>query len=47
METLEILKDRELVASIKRSKRDLKEGKVLSYKELLQELDIGEEERKR
>ena len=42
METLEVLKDKELMARIGRSKKDLKEGKVLSYKELLQELCIDE-----
>ena len=41
-ETLEILSDEELMKSIDRSLKDLKEGKVLSFKEMLKELSIDE-----
>ena len=43
-ETLEVLSDEKLMKSIDRSLRDLKEGKVLSYKEMLNELSINEKE---
>lgn len=43
-ETLEILSDEKLVKSIDQSLKDLKEGKVLSYKEVLEELSIDEKE---
>ncbi len=44
METLEILSDEKLMKSIDRSLKDLKEGKVLSYKQMLKELSINEKE---
>jgi hypothetical protein len=44
METLEILSDEELIKSIDRSLKDLRENKVLSYKETLEELSIDEKE---
>ncbi len=44
VETLEILSDEKLMRSIDRSLKDLKEGKVLSYKEMLEELSIDEKE---
>jgi hypothetical protein len=43
-ETLEILSDEKLMKSIDRSLKDLKEGKVLTYKEMLEELSIDEKE---
>ncbi len=43
-ETMEILSDEKLMKSIDRSLRDLKEGKVLTYKEMLKELKIDEKE---
>ena len=44
METLEILSNEKLMKSIDRSLKDLKDGKVLSYKEMLKELSIDEKE---
>jgi hypothetical protein len=44
METLEVLSDEKLMKSIDRSLKDLKENKVLSYKEVLPELGIAERE---
>ncbi len=44
METLEVLSDEKLMKSIDRSLKDLKEGKVLTYKEMLDELSIDEKE---
>ena len=44
METLETLSDEKLMKSIDRSLKDLKEGKVLTYKEMLDELSIDEKE---
>ncbi len=44
METLEILGDERLMKSIKASLKDLQENKVLSYKEMLDELGINEKE---
>jgi len=44
METLEVLSDEDLMRSVDRSLRDLKQGKVLSYKEMLKELSIDEKE---
>jgi hypothetical protein len=44
METLEIMSDEKLVKSIERSLKDVKEGKVLTYKEMLQELSIDEKD---
>jgi hypothetical protein len=43
-ETLEILSDEKLMRSIDRSLKDLKEGKVLGYQEMLDELSIDEKE---
>jgi hypothetical protein len=43
-ETLEILSDDNLVKSIDRSLKDVKENKVYSYKEMLKELSIDEKE---
>jgi hypothetical protein len=43
-ETLEILSDEELMKSIDRSQKDIKEGKVFTYKEMLEELSIDEKE---
>lgn len=43
-ETLEILSDDKLMKSIDRSLKDLKENKVLGYKEVLKELSINEKE---
>ena len=42
IETLEILGDEELVESIKRSEKDVQEGRLIGFKELLKELDINE-----
>ena len=39
-ETLEILGDDKLMKSIARSSKDVKDGKVLNYKEVLGELGI-------
>jgi hypothetical protein len=44
METLEILSDEKLMKSIKTSQKDVQENKVLSYKEMLDELSIDEKE---
>jgi len=44
METLEVLSDEELMKSIDRSLKDVKEGKVLSYEKMLDELSIHEKE---
>jgi len=43
-ETMEILSDEKLMKSIDRSLKDLKEGKVLTYKDMLKELKIDEKE---
>jgi len=43
-ETLDILSDEKLMKSIDRSSKDIKEGKVLTYKEMLEELRIDEKE---
>jgi hypothetical protein len=40
METLEVLSDEKLIKSLCRSLKDLKENKVLSYKEMLNQLKI-------
>jgi hypothetical protein len=40
METLEVLSDKKLMKSIDKSFKDLKENKVLSYKEMLYKLKI-------
>jgi hypothetical protein len=44
METLEILSDEKLMKSIDKSLKDVKENKVVSYKEMLKELSIDEKE---
>ena len=43
-ETLEILGDDKLMKSIESSSKDVKDGKVLSYKQMLGELGIDEKE---
>ena len=43
-ETLEVLSDEKLIKSIDRSSKDVEQGKVLSYKEMLDELAIDEKE---
>ena len=43
-ETREILSDKKLMHSIERSLKDVKENKVLTYKETLEELGIDEKE---
>ena len=43
-ETMEILSDEKLMKSIDRSLRDIKENKVLTYREMLKELSIDEKE---
>ena len=42
LETLEVLGDEELMKSIKKSERDVQEGRLLSFKELLRELGLNE-----
>lgn len=42
LETLEILGDEGLMKSIKKSERDVQEGRLLSFKELLRELGLNE-----
>ena len=44
METFEILSDEKLMKSIQASLKDVQENKVLSYKEVLDELGIDEKE---
>ena len=44
IETIEILTDRELMKSVRESEKDLREGRTLTYKQLLEELDINEKE---
>jgi len=44
VETLEVLEDEELMESIKASERDIQEGKVIGFDELLKELGIDEQE---
>lgn len=43
-ETMEPLSDEKLMKRIDRSLKDLKEGKVLTFKEMLEELRIDEKE---
>jgi hypothetical protein len=43
-ETLEILSDEKLMKSIDRCLKNVKENKVLGYKEMLRELSIEEKE---
>jgi len=42
IETLEILGDEELMESIRKSEKDVLEGSLHGFKELLRELDIDE-----
>lgn len=42
IETLEILGDEELMESVRKSEKDVQEGRLLGFKELLKELDINE-----
>lgn len=42
IETLEILGDEELMGSIRKSQKDVQEGRLLGFKELLKELDTNE-----
>jgi hypothetical protein len=44
LETLEILSDTALVKSIRASEKDVQEGRVLRFKELLKELGFDEKE---
>ena len=43
-ETLEILSDKELMQSIEQGRKDIAEGRVYTYEEVLKELDIDEGE---
>jgi len=43
LETLDILGDEELMKSIKKSERNVQEGRLLSFKELLRELGLNEQ----
>jgi len=42
IETLEILGDETLMESIKASEKDVQEGRLLGFKELLKELSLDE-----
>ena len=44
LETLEILSDAALMESIRASEKDIQEGKLLGFKELLKELGLDEKE---
>lgn len=44
IETLEVLGDEELMKSIRASEKDLQEGELISYSEILKELGINERE---
>jgi len=44
LETLEILSDTALMESIRASEKDVQEGKLLGFKELLKELGLDEKE---
>lgn len=44
METLEILSDETLMKSIRASEKDVQENRVLSFKELLEDLSINEKD---
>lgn len=44
METLEVLGDEELMESIKASEEDIREGRLIDFKELLKELGLNEQE---
>ena len=42
IETLEILGDEELIESIRKSEKDIQEGRLLGFKQILKELNINE-----
>ena len=44
LETLEILSDTALMESIRASEKDIQEGRLLGFKELLKELGLDEKE---
>ncbi|RJS83724.1 hypothetical protein DRO47_01325 [Candidatus Bathyarchaeota archaeon] len=44
VETLEVLGDEELMESIKASEDDVKEGRLIDFKDLLKELHLNEQE---
>ena len=44
METLEVLGDEELMESIKASEKDIQEGRLVGFGELLKELGLNERE---
>ena len=44
IETLEVLGDEELMKSIKASERDVQEGRLVGFGELLKELGLNEQE---
>jgi len=44
IETIEILSDKNLMKGIRKSDRDIREGRVLTFKELLKELGLNEKE---
>lgn len=44
IETLEVLGDEELMKSIKASERDVQEGRLVDFGELLKELGLNEQE---
>ena len=44
METLEILSDENLMKSIRASEKDVQENRVLSFKDLLEDLSINEKD---
>ena len=44
METLDILSDENLMKSIRASEKDVQENRVLSFKDLLEDLSINEKD---
>ena len=42
LETIDVLGDEELLRSIRAGERDIREGRLLSFKGLLKELDLDE-----
>ena len=44
VETLEVLGDERLMESIKASEEDVKEGRLIDFKDLLKELHLNEQE---
>ena len=44
METLEILSDEKLMKSIRASEKDVRENRLIGFKELLTELNLSEKE---